>query len=220
LTIWDLAHSAGAIPVDLAGTDADFAVGCTYKYLNGGPGAPAFLYVKPSLQDAAISPLWGWWGHKSPFAFELAYEPAPGVIRQQCGTQPILAMRALEAALSLWDDIDLAALREKSTALCELFIARVEQLCEKHGLKLAGPRHMQERGSHVSFHCPEGYAVMQALIAHGVIGDFRAPDMIRFGITPLYTRFVDIWDATEILARILDERLWADPKFSARKAVT
>jgi kynureninase len=220
LTVWDLAHSAGAIAVDLAGADADFAVGCTYKYLNGGPGAPAFLYVKPSLQDAAMSPLWGWWGHQAPFAFEPQYAPAPGIARQQCGTQSILAMRALEAALDIWDGVDLAALRRKSMALCECFIARVEQRCGRHGLRLAGPRNMQQRGSHVSFHCREGYAVMQALIAHGVIGDFRAPDMIRFGITPLYTRFIDIWDAVEILARILDERIWADPKHAARKAVT
>lgn len=220
LTIWDLAHSAGAIPIDLAGTDADFAVGCTYKYLNGGPGAPAFLYVKPSLHNEAVSPLWGWWGHKAPFAFELAYEPAPGIIRQQCGTQPIIAMRALEAALNIWDDVDLAVLREKSIVLCELFIRRVNQLCGKRGLRLAGPRDMTQRGSHVSFHCPEGYAVMQALIAYGVIGDFRAPDMIRFGITPLYIGFTEIWDATEILAHILNERLWDDPKFTSRKAVT
>jgi len=220
LTIWDLAHSAGAFPVDLAGCSADFAVGCTYKYLNGGPGAPAFLYVRPDLQDRIESPLSGWWGHEAPFAFDTDYRPAPGILRQQCGTQAILAMAALDAALDVWNDVDLAELRRKSEALCEVFIAEVERSNTKHGVKLAGPRNMSERGSHVSFHCPEGYAVMQALIAHGVIGDFRAPDIIRFGVTPLYTRFVDIWDAAAILTRILDERLWDDPRYGSRKAVT
>lgn len=219
LMIWDLAHSAGAFPVDLSGCKADFAVGCTYKYLNGGPGAPAFLYVRPDLQDRIESPLSGWWGHEAPFAFDTDYRPAPGILRQQCGTQAILAMAALDSALDVWDDVDLTELRLKSEALCEIF-AEVEKRNAKHGVKLAGPRDMRERGSHVSFHCPEGYAVMQALIAQGVIGDFRAPDIIRFGITPLYTRFVDIWDAADILTRILDEKLWDDPHFKARKAVT
>jgi kynureninase len=220
LIIWDLAHSAGAFPVDLGGADADFAVGCTYKYLNGGPGAPAFLYVRPDLQDRIESPLSGWWGHEAPFAFDTDYRAAPGILRQQCGTQAILAMAALDSALDVWDDVDLHALRRKSEALCELLIAEVETRNAKHGVKLAGPRDMRQRGSHVSFHCPDGYAVMQALIAHGVIGDFRAPDIIRFGVTPLYTRFVDIWEAAAILTRILDERLWDDPRFKSRKAVT
>jgi kynureninase len=220
LAIWDLAHSAGAFPVDLSGAKVDFAVGCTYKYLNGGPGAPAFLYVRPDLQDRIQSPLSGWWGHDAPFAFDPAYRPAPGIVRQQCGTQAILAMAALDAALDVWDDVDLAALRCKSEDLCTLFIARIESANARHGMKLAGPRDMRERGSHVSFHCPEGYAVMQALIASGVIGDFRSPDIIRFGVTPLYTRFVDIWDAAAILTRILDKRLWDNPRFKAKKAVT
>lgn len=220
LAIWDLAHSAGAFPIDLDGCNANFAVGCTYKYLNGGPGAPAFLYVRPDLQDRIESPLSGWWGHEAPFAFDTDYRPAPGILRQQCGTQAILAMTALDSALDVWDDVDLTELRRKSEALCEIFIAEVEKRNAKHGVKLAGPRDMRERGSHVSFHCPEGYAVMQALIAQGVIGDFRAPDIIRFGITPLYTRFVDIWDAADILTRILNEKLWDDPRFKSRKAVT
>jgi len=220
LTIWDLAHSAGAFPVDLTGCKADFAVGCTYKYLNGGPGAPAFLYVRPDLQDRIQSPLSGWWGHDAPFAFDLDYRPAPGITRQQCGTQAILAMAALDSALDVWNDVDLVALRRKSADLCALFIACVEGANAKHGVRLAGPREMHKRGSHVSFHCPEGYAVMQSLIAHGVIGDFRSPDIIRFGVTPLFTRFVDIWDAAEILSRILSERLWDDPRFKERKAVT
>ncbi len=220
LTIWDLAHSAGALPVDLAGTDADFALGCTYKYLNGGPGAPAFLYVRPGLQDKIAPPLAGWWGHAAPFAFDLDYRPAPGILRNQCGTQPILAMAALDAALDVWDDVDMRVVRAKSMALGKLFIDRAESRCGRHGVRLAGPRSMEERGSHVSLHCPEGYAVMQALIAHGVIGDFRAPDLIRFGFTPLYTSYSEVWDAVKILARILDEKLWDAAQFRARKAVT
>ena len=220
LMIWDLAHSAGAIPVDLKGGDADFAVGCTYKYLNGGPGAPAFVYVKPALQNKVQPALVGWWGHARPFAFDLDFVPADGVIRQQCGTQPILSMTALDAALDAWDDVDMEELHAKSKVLCQLFIDLVGTNCTKHGIMAAGPRDMNQRGSHVSFNCAEGYAVMQALIAHGVIGDFRAPDIIRFGITPLYNSFADIWDAAAILARILDEKLWNKPEFLAKKAVT
>ena len=220
LTIWDLAHSAGALAIDLAGTRADFALGCTYKYLNGGPGAPAFLYVRPDLQDKIAPPLAGWWGHAAPFAFDPDYRPAQGIIRNQCGTQPILSMAALDAALDVWDDVAMADVRTKSLALCKLFIELAEARCGHHGVKLAGPRDMNGRGSHVSLHCPEGYAVMQALIANKVIGDFRAPDMIRFGFTPLYTRFTDVWDAVDQLARILDQRIWDQPQFRARKAVT
>ena len=220
LMIWDLAHSAGAVPVDLKGCGADFAVGCTYKYLNGGPGAPAFLYVRPDLQNVVQPALVGWWGHAKPFAFDLDFVPAPGIIRQQCGTQPILSMTALDAALDVWDGVDLEDLHAKSKALCQLLITLVEEKNSRHGLKLSGLRDMERRGSHVSFHCPEGYAVMQALITHGVIGDFRMPDIIRFGITPLYTSFADIWDAAEILTRVLNEKLWNKPEFLARKAVT
>jgi kynureninase len=220
LTIWDLAHSAGALPIDLQGTQADFAVGCTYKYLNGGPGAPAFLYVRPDLQDKVTPPLAGWWGHQAPFAFDLDYRPAPGILRHQCGTQPILAMAALDAALDVWDGIDMKEVRRKSIGLCKLFIDLVEERCGKHGVKLSGPRRMEERGSHVSLHCPEGYAVMQALIEHRVIGDFRAPGMIRFGFAPLYNGYAQVFDAVEILARILDEHLWDTPQFRAKKAVT
>ena len=220
LMIWDLAHSAGAIAVDLTGGDADFAVGCTYKYLNGGPGAPAFLYVRPSLQDKVQPALVGWWGHARPFAFDLDFVPAPGVTRQQCGTQPILSMTALDAALDPFDDVDMGVLHRKSQALAKLFIDLVEEKCARYGLKLAGPRDMKQRGSHVSFHCPEGYGVMQALIAQGVIGDFRAPDIIRFGLTPLYNSFADIWDAAAILGQGLEEGLWKRPEYLARKPVT
>ena len=220
LTIWDLAHSAGATPVDLTGGNADFAVGCTYKYLNGGPGAPAFLYVRPDLQDKVRPALSGWWGHVAPFAFDLDYHPAPGIIRNQCGTQPILSMTALDAALDVWDDVDMQVLRAKSLALCKCFIGLVEERCGKHGVTVEGPRQMQLRGSHVSLHHPEGYAVMQALIANHVIGDFRSPGMMRFGFTPLYTSFADVWDAVDILARILDAKEWDQPQFLSRKAVT
>jgi len=220
LTIWDLAHSAGATPVQLQASDADFALGCTYKYLNGGPGAPAFLYVKPQLQDKVQPPLAGWWGHAAPFAFDLDYRPAPGIIRNQCGTQPILSMAALDAALDVWDDVDMGVLRKKSLALCKTFIDLVEQRLAAHGVKVAGPRDMAVRGSHVSIHHPQGYAVMQALIAANVVGDFRAPDMMRFGFTPLYTSFAEVWDAVDILARILDRDEWNQPQFLAKKAVT
>ena len=220
LTIWDLAHSAGALPIDLAGTDADLALGCTYKYLNGGPGAPAFLYVRPDLQDKIVPALAGWWGHDAPFAFDLDYRPATGIARNQCGTQPILSMAALDAALDIFDGIDMQVVRKMSLALCKLFADQTVERCGRHGVKLMGPGDWRRRGSHVSLNCPNGYAVMQALIAHNVIGDFRSPDMIRFGFTPLYTRFVEVWDAVDRLARILDERLWDQPQFLTRKAVT
>ena len=162
----------------------------------------------------------GWWGHAKPFAFDLDYVPAAGIIRQQCGTQPILSMVALDAALDAWDDVDMQVLHLKSKALCKMFMELAEEKCGKHGISAAGSRDMDQRGSHVSFHCEEGYAVMQALIAYGVIGDFRAPDIIRFGVTPLYNSFADIWDAVEILARILDGKLWNSPEFLTKKAVT
>jgi kynureninase len=218
--IWDLAHSAGAVPVDLIGADADFAIGCTYKYLNGGPGSQAFVWVHPRHQASAEPALVGWWGHARPFAFDLAWEPAAGLIRQQCGTQAILSMVALDAAMDEWADVDLQALQQKSRGLCQLFVDLMEESCGKHGLKLAGPRDMAQRGSHVSFHCPEGYAVMQALIARGVIGDFRAPDIIRFGFAPLYNSHVEVFDAAAALAEILNTRSWDKPEFLAKKAVT
>ena len=220
LTIWDLSHSAGAIPVDLLGAQADFAVGCTYKYLNGGPGAPAFLFVHPRHQENAVPALVGWWGHASPFVFSADYVPAEGVIRQQCGTQGILSMQALDAALDQWADIDMHQLQAKSHSLCSTFMALVEEGCSRHGLVLAGPRTMALRGSHVSFHCPEGYAVMQALIARGVIGDFRAPDMIRFGFAPCYNTHAEVFDAAQHLADIMQTGSWNRPAFLARKAVT
>jgi len=218
LTIWDLAHSAGALPVDVAGAGADFAVGCTYKYLNGGPGAPAFIYVAPRLADQAEPVLSGWLGHAAPFDFEPGYRPGAGIARMRVGTPPVLAMAALDAALDVWDGVDMAALRARSVALSELFISEVEAACPM--LTLASPRDPALRGSQVSFAFADGYAVMQALIAHGVIGDFRAPDIMRFGFTPLYTGEDDVRHAAATLAEIMQGRLWDRPEYSARAAVT
>lgn len=220
LVIWDLAHSAGAIPVDLMGADADFAIGCTYKYLNGGPGSPAFVFVHPRLQATAEPALVGWWGHAKPFSFSMEWQPADGMVRQQCGTQAMLSMVALDAALDTWADVDMKALQKKSQGLCQTFIDCVEAGCGKFGLKLAGPRNLDERGSHVSFHCPEGYAVMQALIARKIVGDFRSPDIIRFGFAPLYNSFTEVFDAAEALTHILETRGWDRPEFLAKKSVT
>ncbi len=219
LTIWDLAHSAGALPVDLTAAGADFAVGCTYKYLNGGPGSPAFLYARPDLHDSVQPVIAGWWGHARPFAFSPDHEPASGILRMQCGTQPIISLAALDAALDVWDDVEMATVHTKAVGLCTLFIELVERRCAGHGIIVAGPRGMALRGSHVSLHHPQGHAVMQALIAAGIIGDFRDPDMMRFGFTPLSTRYVDVWDAVEALAAILDSRAWDRPHFRARKAI-
>jgi kynureninase len=218
LTIWDLAHSAGALPVDLTAAQADFAVGCGYKYLNGGPGAPAFVYVAPHHQADFRQPLAGWMGHAQPFAFDWRYEPAPGVARYLCGTQPVLSMSALECGVDLLLACDLHTVRAKSLAMTELFIALVESLCPE--LRLATPRAPNARGSQVSFQHPQGYPIMQALIARGVIGDFRAPDILRFGFTPLYLRYVDVWHAAQQLAAVLTDSEWQRPEFSQRAKVT
>jgi kynureninase len=228
LIIWDLAHSAGAVPLDLPGDGADFAIGCGYKYLNGGPGAPAFVWVAPRHQEAFWQPLSGWFGHAAPFAFEPGYRPAPGIARYLCGTPPVLSMIALDSGL----DTLLAAgplggmpaLRAKSIALTGAFIDLVEERCAGLGLSLVSPRDGARRGSQASLAAgpdlAHGYPVMQALIARGVIGDFRAPDVLRFGFTPLYTRFVDVWDAVETLRDILATRSWDTPRFHRRAAVT
>ena len=220
LMLWDLAHSAGAMPVDLAGSDADLAVGCGYKYLNGGPGAPAFLYVAHRLQGVFQSPLTGWLGHAAPFAFDPRYRPARGIASAVVGTPPILSLAALEIGIDLALEADLAAVREKSLALAQLFIDCVAERCQGLGLTLASPSRGAERGSQICYAHPEGYAIMQALIARGIIGDFRAPDILRFGFTPLYTRFVDVWDAVEGLRDVLEKREWDRPEFKRRAAVT
>ncbi len=218
LAIWDLAHSAGALPVDVAGGGADFAVGCTYKYLNGGPGAPAFIYVAPRHADRTPPALSGWLGHAAPFAFDLSYRPGAGVERMRGGTPPVLALAALEASLDIWDGVDMAALRAASLALTDRFIAGVEATCPM--LTLATPREHAARGSQVSFRFAEGYAAMQALIARGVVGDFRAPDIMRFGFTPLYIDAADVDRAVAIIAQVMGDRLWDRPAYHRRAAVT
>jgi kynureninase len=218
LTVWDLAHSVGALPVDLSGCKADFAVGCTYKYLNSGPGGPAFIYVAPRHHAKARPALSGWMGHAAPFAFDLDYRPNPGIERMRVGTPPILQLAALDAALDAWDQVDMDDLRERSLALADQFIAGVEAACPD--LILVTPRDHFRRGSQVSFRHPEGYAIVQALIAQGLIGDFRAPDILRFGFTPLYIGKAEVEGAIAILARTMAEALWDKPEFKRRQAVT
>lgn len=221
LVVWDLAHSAGALPVDLNGAGADFAVGCGYKYLNGGPGAPAFVWVNPRHAGRFWQPLSGWMGHAAPFEFSPGYRPGEGIARYLCGTPAVIAMSALECGVDTVLAADMAQIRGKSIALTELFIELVEARCAGHGLTLASPRAAAQRGSQVSFSHPDaGYPMMQALIARGVIGDFRAPDILRFGFTPLYTRYTDVWDAVEHLVQMLQSGEWRDPRFHQRSAVT
>ena len=218
IMIWDLAHSAGAVPVDLDAAGADFAVGCGYKYLNGGPGAPAFLYVARRHQAAFTQPLSGWLGHAAPFAFEAEYRAAEGIGRYLCGTPPILALAALEVGVELVAAAGMGALREKSVGLTSLFAARITERCP--GLAAASPADAAHRGSQFCLRHPEAYALMQALIERGVIGDFRTPDILRFGFAPLYVRFADVWDAVELLAEVLETGAWRRPEFQTRKAVT
>jgi kynureninase len=230
MMIWDLAHTAGAAPVDLHEANADFAVGCGYKYLNGGPGAAAFIWAHPQHtarmdREHWRQPLSGWLGHAAPFDFDPHYQPAPGMARFICGTPPILSMAALECGvdtlLAAADRGGMIAIRAKSIALTDLFITLVEQRCGAHGFTIVTPRDSAERGSQVSIaHPSNGYAIMQALIARGVIGDFRPPDILRFGFTPLYTRFVDVWDAVERLEQVMNSGEWRDPRFAVKSAVT
>ncbi|MGX9355371.1 kynureninase [Roseobacteraceae bacterium S113] len=218
VVIWDLAHSAGALPVDLGAIGAEFAVGCTYKYLNGGPGAPAFIYVRQDLCETIQPALSGWLGHAAPFAFELGYRPGSGIERMRVGTPPVLQMAALEAALDVWDGVDMDALRAASIQLSERFIAEVEARCPE--LTLASPRAPEARGSQVSFAFEHGYAAMQALIARDVIGDFRAPNLMRFGFTPLYLDEADVVAAADVLEAVCRDRLWDNPAYQTRSAVT
>jgi kynureninase len=218
LTIWDLAHSAGALPVDLAGCGADFAVGCTYKYLNGGPGAPAFIYVAPRHAGTARPALSGWLGHEAPFAFDQGYRPGAGIERMRVGTPPVLALAALEASMDIWDMVSMQDLRATSLALSERFLKGVEAACPM--LALASPRDPAMRGSQVSFRFAQGYAAIQALIARGVVGDFRAPDIMRFGFTPLFIDAGDVDRAVAIIADVMGNRLWDDPAYMTRARVT
>ncbi len=231
LTIWDLAHSAGAVPVELNGARADFAVGCGYKYLNGGPGAPAFVWVNPKHTDRFWQPLTGWWGHAAPFEFRPDYQPATGITRYQCGTQPILSLTALDTGLDVFLEAEklggMTALRQKSLALTSLFMQLVKTQLAGHGFGIATPEQEELRGSQVSLTRTEGaYAIVQALIARGVIGDFRAgdgkqyPDILRFGLTPLYLGYADVWHAVRHLKEVMDSQEWQQARFSQKQAVT
>ena len=240
--VWDLCHSAGAVPVDLLGANADFSIGCGYKYLNGGPGAPAFVWVHPRHANRFWQPLSGWWGHASPFQFTPDYQPAPGITRYLCGTQPIISLSALQCGLDVFTAAQslggMAALRTKSLALTDLFIQLVEERCAGYGLGLATPREHAQRGSQVCLTRDEGagvngqgsgaYAIVQALIARGVIGDFRKGDggkgphrdILRFGFTPLYIGFEDAWNAVEHLRQVLESGEWQKAEFNQTHAVT
>jgi kynureninase len=220
LVLWDLSHSAGAVEVDLETCRADMAVGCGYKYLNGGPGAPAFAYLAARHQKSFMSPLSGWMGHRAPFEFDDGYAPASGIRRFLCGTPPVLGLLSLEAGVDLMLECGVAPLTEKSRRLSQLFIELVRRKCPADQLRLASPADPARRGSHVALSSPHGYAIMQALIERGVIGDFRAPDILRFGFTPLYTSFEDVWTAAEALAGVVGSRSWAAPRYALRTAVT
>ena len=220
LVIWDLCHTTGAVAVDLNAIEADLAVGCGYKYLNGGPGAPSFLFVAERHQATMVSPLWGWMGHAEPFAFEDPYRPASDIRAQITGTPPILGLAALEAGVDLQLEADPALVEAKGLALANLFVAEVEARAADPALKLASPRDPAERGLHVSFAHPEGYALVQAMMARGVIGDFRAPDIARFGFSPLFLSYAEVWDAAQAMGEVLATRAWDRPEFRARAAVT
>ncbi|MGI9483820.1 MAG: kynureninase [Hyphomicrobiales bacterium] len=218
IMVWDLCHSAGVIPMELDAWNVDFAVGCTYKYLNGGPGAPAFIYAAKRHHDAIRQPLSGWWGHGAPFEFETRFRPASGVRAFLCGTQPIISMTALSAALDVYGEVDIGEVRKKSMALTGLFIDLVEKFCPQLGV--VSPRDANSRASQVALSHEHGYAIVQALIARGVIGDFRAPDILRFGFAPLFIRYADVWDAVGHLREIMDTGAWDNAEFKQRAAVT
>ncbi|MEX1058065.1 MAG: kynureninase [Natronospirillum sp.] len=220
LVLWDLSHSVGALPVALNECNADMAVGCGYKYLNGGPGAPAFVYVAERHHPQLMQPIFGWFGHADPFAMSDDYTPAPGLDRAQTGTPSVLGASAMEVGLDLFHTVDMKALRQKSMTMTELFIELVENQCIGHGFELVSPRQADQRGSQVSFSHPEGYAIMRALIDRGVIGDFRAPNIVRFGFAPLYLSYEDVWSAVQCLTEIMDTRAWDAEVYQQRQAVT
>ncbi len=220
LMVWDLSHSTGAVHVDLNGAHADFAVGCGYKYLNGGPGAPAFAFVAKRHLPQVRQPLSGWFGHANPFAFVDDFTPADGIRRLLCGTPPIIGASVLEAAVDIFSGVDMATVRQTSISLSELFLRLIDERCDGFGLSLVSPADAKARGSHISLAHEQSYAIMQALIARGVIGDFRAPHFIRFGFTPLYLRHADVWDAVEALRDIMETRTYVSPTFACRQAVT
>ena len=220
LVIWDLCHSAGVMEVGLNAGGADMAVGCTYKYLNGGPGAPSFVFAARRHLEAIRQPLSGWWGHAAPFRFDQGYAPDPGIRKFLCGTQGILSFRALKPALEMLAAYDLGDIRAKSVSLTDLFIRLVEETCSEYGVNLMSPRAAAERGSQVALRHPEAYASVQALIGRGVIGDFRMPDVMRFGFAPLYISHADVVRAARTLEQVLAGELWREPKYQTRGAVT
>ncbi|RBP65023.1 kynureninase [Brevibacterium sanguinis] len=220
LVIWDLCHSAGALDIDLAGAGADMAVGCTYKFLNGGPGSPAFIWVSEAHQDRFAQPLSGWWSHENPFEMSPEYAPAAGSRRYLTGTQGILSMSVAELGLDIFGRVDMAAVRAKSLDLSDTFIELVDTRLSHHPIEVVTPREHEHRGSQVSIAHPEGFAVMSALIERGIIGDYREPSVLRFGLTPLYIGFAEVWDTVEALRDILDNRLWDAPQHKVRGAVT
>jgi kynureninase len=220
LMLWDLSHSAGAMELFLDRDDIDLAIGCGYKYLNGGPGAPAFLYVARRHQECLRQPLSGWMGHAAPFEFVDRYAPAAGMAQYLCGTPAVLSMAALAEGVATFDGIAMSAVCEKSKRLGDLFLRLVAERCGDGGLEIACPRNSEQRGSQVALRHPHGYEIVQALIGQGVIGDFRAPDILRFGFGPLYTGYVDVWDAVDRLARVMVDDTWRDGRFRIRAAVT
>jgi kynureninase len=220
LCLWDLSHSAGVVEVDLNGAEVDLAVGCTYKYLNGGPGAPAFLYIAEKLHEEVTSPICGWLGHSAPFAFSPRYQPAAGIERMLCGTPPILSMVALDSALEVFDRVEIAEIRKKSEALTDLFIHLIEQECADCEFEIVSPRSSSRRGSQVSLRHPEGFPIVRALISRGVVGDFRAPDLMRFGLSPLYLKFSDVWSSVAILRSVMDLGDWKKTVHQSRTKVT
>ncbi|MDN6746517.1 MAG: kynureninase [Brevibacterium sp.] len=220
MVIWDLCHSAGALEIDLAGSGADMAIGCTYKFLNGGPGSPAFIWVAEALQNRFTQPLSGWWGHAKPFEMSPDYAPADGIRRYLTGTQGVISMSVAELGLDIAARADMAAVRAKSLALSDLFIDLIEARLSDHPVDIVTPREHEHRGSQVSITHPEGFAIMSALIERGIIGDYREPEVLRFGLTPLYTGFTDVWDTVEALRDILDNHAWDAPQHKVRGAVT
>ena len=220
LVIWDLCHSAGVIPIELDQWEVDFAVGCTYKYLNAGPGATAFIYVANRHIEHARQPLTGWWGHVAPFAFEEKFRPASNIGRFLCGTQPVLALKGVACGLDSYAGVSMLEVREKSKGLCDLFIRLIKQECPDFGMQLVGPESSELRGSQVSYRFEQGYSLMQALIERGVVGDFRAPDLMRFGFAPLYIRYEDIWSAVQCLKICLQQEIWLQEKYQLRLPVT
>ena len=220
LTLWDLSHTAGLAPVGLDAAGADMAVGCGYKYLNGGPGAPAFAFLARRHHGAFANPLSGWMGHARPFDFAPGYAPADGAGRLMAGTPPILSLTALHAALAVFEGLDPAALLERSRSLSDFFLARAAPALEAHGFTCVSPARRESRGGHLSFAHPHAYPVVQALIAAGVIGDFRAPDLMRLGFSPLFLSRADVWTAAERFARVMETGAWRDPAFSEKQRVT